>query len=84
MIIKKNKFISLAMALEGSYFDYGRCLYAMATQNNILDEVYDYMINHAKDVNDLDWHVYKLLGEPEPYVVVDNNEEARAKAVATA
>ena len=83
-MIDRTKFINTADALTGSYEDYGRCVYSISYQNNILDEVYDFMTNNAKDVNDLDWHVYKLLGEPEPYVVVDNIEEARAKAVATA
>ena len=74
MKIDKESFISTAMNLDGSYYDYGRCLYSMSLQNNILEQVNDYMINYAKDVNDLDWFVYDLLGRPEPYIVVDSTK----------
>ena len=47
----------------------------MSLQNNILEEVNDYMVNYPKNVNNLDWHVYDPQGRPEPYIVVDDITE---------
>ena len=70
----KDEFIARADSLKGAYIDYGRCLYQMALQNDLLDDVYNYMIDKAKDVNELDWYVYDLMGKPKPQLVIIDDE----------
>ena len=73
----QNEFIAKADSLEGAYTDYGRCLYQMALQNNLLDDVYNYMANKAKDVNELDWYVYDLMGRPKPQLVIIDDDTGK-------
>ena len=68
--VNKEAFIKAAQNLEGSYEDYGLCLYSLAKHNGILNETYQFMTTKAKNSDELDEEFYKLLGEPNPQVVI--------------
>jgi hypothetical protein len=69
-MVDREKFITKAHELKGSYVDYGRCMYSFCKDEGILEEAYDYMINQAKDVNDFDKKVYVLMGSPTPDLII--------------
>ena len=69
-MVSKQKFIDLAQNLDGSYYDYGRCLYIIAHANGLDEEIFDYMVNVANDVNEVDKKVYELLSKPDPLSIV--------------
>lgn len=69
-IINKEAFIKAAQNLQGSYQDYGLCLYSLAKQHGILNDTYQFMTTKAKNSDELDEEFYKLLGEPNPQVVI--------------
>ena len=83
-MIDKEQFIDKVLSLEGSYFDYGRCLYLMAKQNGILDEVADFAFHKAKSSYDLDEKVYELMGHPDPLPIVAAKESRRVRQLAMA
>ena len=78
----KQKFICVAQSLDGSYYDYGRCLYIITHANGIDDEVFDYMVNIACDVNEVDRKVYELLGKPDPLPIVPDARVTTSQPVA--
>ena len=77
-MIDKNDFVQKAQSLPNSYKDYGCCVYSIAYKNNIIAEVYDYIQNKAKSVDDLDMYMYKLLGNPQPYTVINKAKQTAA------
>ena len=74
-MISKQKFIGLAQSLDGSYYDYGRCLYIIAHANGLDEEIFNYMVETATSVNEVDEKVYRLLGEPGAVPVVPNKSK---------
>ena len=83
-MVNKKDFIDKVQSLEGSYFDYGRCLFLMVKQNGILDEVADFAFNYAKSSYDLDEKVYELMGCPDPIPIVSSKRSQKACQLATA
>ena len=73
-MVNKEKFITKAYELDGSYVNYGDCLYSCCKDEGILEETYDYMVNQAKDVNDVDEKVYVLMGSPKPDLIIVNED----------
>ena len=81
-MVNKQKFIGLAQSLDGSYYDYGRCLYIITHANGLDEEIFNYMVNVANDVSEVDRKVYELLGEPEPLKIVPDGKVKNQHLVA--
>ena len=81
-MVNKQKFIGLAQSLDGSYYDYGRCLYIITHANGLDEEIFNYMVNVANDVSEVDRKVYELLGEPEPLKIVPDVKANKQHLVA--
>ena len=69
-IVDKELFINAAQSLEGSYDDYGLCLYTIAKQSGVVNDVYEYMTTQAKNSDDLDEAFYEFLGRPNPQITI--------------
>lgn len=74
-MVDREEFINIAQNLDGSYTDYGRCVYSIAYNHNLLNEVFNYMTNKAKNTDDLDLFLFNHVYNPMPFCIVDDITE---------
>ena len=69
--ISKEEFIQIVDSLHDSYTDFGRCLYAEAYEEGLVDKIYAFMKNNRNcSTDEVLMYLDDILGNPRPVVKI--------------
>lgn len=73
-MITKEQFNKVVNDVPDVYFDFSYGLYEECVEEDILDDVYHFMLNNPyADTSTILEYITKLEGITEPYVIVDDD-----------